>query len=68
MTDLVYIADFTESDRDILLEYLWIFSTQIDNKYEVFNIQIAKQQIIIDEGLSIIYVGELFKYIYIYIV
>ena len=52
MVDYIHISDFTEMDRDILLEYLWDFSTQIDNEYDIFDIQNAKNQIVIDNGYA----------------
>ena len=63
--DSVYIADFTEEDRDLLLKYLWDFCTQIDNEYESFNIQSAKLQIICDNGFVDNICGRIIE-IYIY--
>ena len=52
-TDYVYIADFTETDRDILLEYLWHNSTTLGQSWpEPFNLEVAKQTIKETNGIA----------------
>ena len=65
MTDFVYIHDFTEDDRDELLEYLWLTTKEvIDNKYE-FNIEKAKMQINANGGYAHVICGRKIEF-YIY--
>ena len=66
MTDYVYIADFTEQDRDNLLETLWANSIQIQTSDSVFNIVTAKEQIFKNDGFADCICGHSIK-VYIYL-
>ena len=56
--DFIYIADFTEDDRDLLLEYLWYSSGEVFNERELFDIDKAKYQINYNEGYAYVICGR----------
>jgi len=65
MQDYVYIADFTEQDRDELLEYLWEYSEEYIDPHDIFNIERAKMQINSSGGYAHVICGRKIE-LYIY--
>ena len=65
MTDYVYIEDFTELDRDELLEYLWESTNEIIDKNDIFEIERAKWQVNGNGGYAHIICGRKIE-LYIY--
>ena len=63
--DYVYIADFTEKDRDLLLEYLWYSTGNVINKEDIFDMDKAKYQVNYNEGYAYIICGRKIE-LYIY--
>ena len=63
--DYVYIADFTEKDRDLLLEYLWYSTCEVINAEELFDFDKAKYQVNYNEGYAYIICGRKIE-LYIY--